>query len=61
MGIFPSAALGWRIDQENFLKEVNWINQLKLRFGVGMTGNSAIDPYQTKGAIVPMYYPLVIH
>ena len=54
---FPSAALGWRIDQENFLKEVNWINQLKLRFGVGMTGNSAIDPYQTKGAIVPMYYP----
>lgn len=54
---FPSAALGWRLDQEHFLKDVDWISQLKLRLGVGMTGNSAIDPYQTKGAIVSLYYP----
>lgn len=54
---FPSAALGWRMDQEAFLKEVSWINQLKLRLGVGTTGNSAIDPYQTKGGIVSLYYP----
>ena len=54
---FPSAALGWRLDQEGFLQDVNWINQLKLRVGVGVTGNSAIDPYQTKGAVVPVYYP----
>ena len=54
---FPSAALGWRLDQEDFLKNVNWINQLKLRLGVGVTGNSAIDPYQTKGMVVPFYYP----
>lgn len=54
---FPSAALGWRLDQEGFLQDVSWINQLKLRVGVGVTGNSAIDPYQTKGAVVPVYYP----
>ena len=54
---FPSAALGWRLDQEEFLKDVSWFNQLKLRVGVGVTGNSAIDPYQTKGAIVSVYYP----
>ena len=54
---FPSAALGWRIDQEDFLKDISWINQLKVRVGIGTTGNSAIDPYQTKGGIVSLFYP----
>lgn len=53
---FPSAALGWRAEQEEFLKEMSWINLLKLRLGVGITGNSAIDAYATKGAIAPNYY-----
>lgn len=53
---FPSVAFGWRIDQEHFLEDIHWIDQMKLRIGVGTTGNSAIDPYQTKGAIVPFYY-----
>lgn len=48
---FPSAALAWRIDQENFMKDITWIDQLKLRAGVGVTGNAAISPYATKGAI----------
>ena len=54
---FPSVALGWRLEQEEFLKNIHWINQLKLRMGVGVTGNSAIDPYQTKGGIVSLFYP----
>lgn len=54
---FPSVALGWRIDQEAFLQEVSWISQLKLRLGMGTTGNSAIKPYQTKGSIVSLFYP----
>ena len=54
---FPSVALGWRIDQEEFLKEISWISQLKLRLGYGVTGNSAITPYQTKGGISSLYYP----
>ncbi|MFU7517966.1 TonB-dependent receptor domain-containing protein, partial [Clostridium sp. HCS.1] len=36
---FPSLALGWRIQQESFLRDVQWLNQLKLRAGVGTTGN----------------------
>lgn len=54
---FPSVALGWRMDQEEFMKDISWINQLKLRLGYGVTGNSAITPYQTKGSIVSLFYP----
>lgn len=53
---FPAAALAWRIDQENFLKTAGWINQLKLRVGVGVTGNSAVDAYATKGAVSSNFY-----
>ena len=34
---FPSAALGWRMEQEDFLRDLNWIDQLKLRVGYGVT------------------------
>ena len=54
---FPSAALGWRIDQEEFLKDVSWISQLKLRFGVGVTGNAAVSPYGTLGNIQSFFVP----
>lgn len=54
---FPSAALAWRVTEEPWMPQTTWLNQLKMRVGVGTTGNSAIDPYFTKGAIAPMYYP----
>jgi TonB-linked SusC/RagA family outer membrane protein len=54
---FPSAALGWRMDQERFMANVNWVTQLKLRAGFGVTGNAAIDPYSTKGRLEAMFYP----
>ncbi|MCG6191033.1 SusC/RagA family TonB-linked outer membrane protein [Maribellus maritimus] len=54
---FPSAALGWRLDREAFMADVNWVTQLKLRFGVGVTGNAAIDPYETKGKLAGLFYP----
>ena len=53
---FPSAALAWRVDQEEFMKDINWVNQLKLRLGMGVTGNAAIGAYATKGAITGLYY-----
>ena len=53
---FPSAALAWRIDQENFMKDVDWVSQLKLRAGIGVTGNAAISAYATKGAVQTLYY-----
>jgi len=54
---FPSAALAWRMEQEDWIKSIPVINQLKFRLGVGTTGNSAINPYQTKGGIVSLFYP----
>ncbi len=48
---FPSLALGWRISQENFLKNIKTISNLKLRLGYGVTGNSAVNPYSTEGQI----------
>jgi TonB-linked SusC/RagA family outer membrane protein len=56
--LFPSTALAWRLSNEGFLKGVNWVNDLKLRVGVGATGNSAIDAYATQGAITPIFYPI---
>ncbi len=40
-GTFPSVSLGWRISQEDFLKSVSWINDLKLRGSYGSTGSNA--------------------
>ncbi len=39
-GTFPSVAAGWRISEEPFMKDVEWIDNLKLRFGWGQTGNA---------------------
>lgn len=36
---FPSVSLGWRITQENFMKELTWLDDLKLRASWGQTGN----------------------
>lgn len=41
-GYFPSAALGWRLSEENFLKKLNWLNNLKIRGSWGITGNDKI-------------------
>ena len=54
---FPSAALAWRIGEEEFIKNIKWISNLKLRFGVGVTGNSSVSPYETKGDIQQVYLP----
>ena len=54
---FPSASLAWRINQEEFLKNVQWLDNLKIRAGIGMTGNAAISPYATKGDIQSITLP----
>lgn len=54
--LFPSAALAWRISDEAFMKKLTWVDNLKLRFGYGKTGNSAVDPYQTKGQLALQHY-----
>jgi len=44
---FPSAALGWNVAKENFMKQIPLIETLKLRASYGKSGNQAINPYQT--------------
>ena len=46
-GYFPAAALAWRISDEEFLRDVHWMSDLKLRLGYGETGSTAINPYAT--------------
>lgn len=50
---FPSAALGWNIGDENFLKDAGWLDNLKLRASWGRAGNYAIVVYGTQSLIVP--------
>lgn len=39
-GTFPSVSLGWRMSEENFMKNISWINNLKLRGSYGVAGNN---------------------
>ena len=42
-GIFPSLALAWRMNDENFLKDVKWLSNLKARLSFGTAGNNRIN------------------
>ncbi|WOK09657.1 TonB-dependent receptor [Imperialibacter roseus] len=45
--VFPSAAIGWRISEEAFMSNVSAVSDLKLRASYGITGNTALSPYQS--------------
>jgi iron complex outermembrane receptor protein len=53
-GTFPSVALAWRISEENFLKNANWLSNLKLRLGWGITGQQNIG--QGDYPSIPTYH-----
>jgi TonB-linked SusC/RagA family outer membrane protein len=42
-GNFAAGSVGWRISDENFMKNISWLNDLKLRASYGSTGNNAIQ------------------
>ena len=52
---FPSASFGWRMGNEDFLKDVRWINELKLRASWGQTGNQEISNVARYTIYVPNY------
>ncbi|MDB4914787.1 MAG: TonB-dependent outer membrane protein SusC/RagA [Gemmatimonadetes bacterium] len=67
-GVFPSAALGWRVSEEPFMRRFTNIDQLKLRASYGVAGNPSIQPFQSLThlsagqyvfgtSIGPAYYP----
>ena len=54
--IFPSVALSWVISKEKFLRQVDEVSQLKLRFSGGQTGSNPISPYQSLSLLSPIRY-----
>lgn len=58
-GVFPGVSAAWRLNEESWLKNVRWLSNLKLRAGVGQTGNAGnltgINSYYTvsQGAFAP--------
>ncbi|WP_020531937.1 SusC/RagA family TonB-linked outer membrane protein [Flexithrix dorotheae] len=56
-GFFPSAAIAYRIGDEEFFQGQSLMNDLKLRFSAGITGNQEIPPYQTISTLGINRYP----
>ena len=46
-GTFPAVSAGWTLSEENFIKGLSAVNNLKLRVGYGVTGNQGIPNYQS--------------
>ena len=51
-GFFPSGAFAWRISDENFMKSLKQVSNLKLRTSYGITGNQEIPPYRSLARLV---------
>ncbi|WP_420603192.1 SusC/RagA family TonB-linked outer membrane protein [Flagellimonas sp.] len=48
---FPSAAFAWKVSNEDFMENVDWISNLKARLSWGVTGNQAVSPFQTWSSV----------
>jgi TonB-linked SusC/RagA family outer membrane protein len=48
---FPGISAGWRVIDEDFMSEVNFLSELKLRASYGEVGNTSVAPYQTAGRL----------
>ncbi|OCX52563.1 hypothetical protein BEL04_14010 [Mucilaginibacter sp. PPCGB 2223] len=55
-GYFPSGAFAWRISKENFLKNVKWIDDIKLRASYGLTGTQNIGDQMYRTLYTPLSY-----
>ncbi len=51
-GTFAAAGVAWRITEENFMKRIDFLNNLKLKFAWGQNGNQGVDPYTTLSKVV---------
>ena len=57
-GYFPSAAFGWRINEEEFVKELDIFSNLKLRLSAGRSGNTAIPAFRTLSTLSTSFAPM---
>jgi TonB-linked SusC/RagA family outer membrane protein len=55
-GYFPSAGVSWNAIQEDFIKKIKPISNLKIRFSAGLTGNQEIGQYQSLATLSPVTY-----
>jgi TonB-dependent starch-binding outer membrane protein SusC len=55
-GMFPSGAFAWRVSEEPFMKELSFISDLKFRASYGITGNTALSPYQSLDRMTTVKY-----
>ena len=55
-GYFPSAGVSWNASEENFIKQITAISNLKVRFSAGETGNQEIGQYQSLATLSPINY-----
>ncbi|MGE4587809.1 MAG: SusC/RagA family TonB-linked outer membrane protein, partial [Mangrovibacterium sp.] len=53
-GTFPSFSVGWILSEENFMKNIDWLNMLKLRGSWGELGNQNINSYYAASDILTM-------
>ncbi len=51
--VFPSGAVAWRINEEEFMKSLNWLDNLKLRLSYGQSGNRTMSRYETLAKLTP--------
>lgn len=57
-GAFPSFSAAWRMDQENFMNDINWLDNLKLRLSYGSLGNNSIGNYEYQALYASSNYIL---
>ncbi|QRR00495.1 SusC/RagA family TonB-linked outer membrane protein [Dyadobacter sandarakinus] len=57
-GWFPSVALAWNLDQEEFMKNVRFVSNTKLRVSYGETGSQAIGPYSSLSQFASSFYEM---
>lgn len=53
---YPAVSVGWNISKENFMRNLKWLDNLKLRIGYGETSNQSVSPYQTLGTLSTRTY-----
>jgi len=53
---YPAASFGWNISNEEFMEQFKYLDNLKIRVGVGQTSNQSVNPYASLGLVSPYNY-----
>ena len=59
--VFPSAAVAWRLSEENFMQGIGFLTNLKIRASYGLTGNSSIGDYRHISTLAGRNYVLGVN